>query len=111
MQRQYVTDLDAEMCKGGSSQQILGLQGHQFLCEITAGWVREDCVIDGERNERVGSMVEKVDLEIVEVLGGDEQKGNIHYAAPKRMPVTYFSTVRSGKVERTGFEQEVARCE
>jgi hypothetical protein len=56
-------------------------------------------------------MVEKGDLEIVEVLGGDRSKGNIHYAAPKRMPVTYFSTVRSSEVERTGFEQEVARCE
>jgi hypothetical protein len=42
-------------------------------------------------------MVEKGDLEIVGVLGGDGYEGNIHYAASKRMPVTYFSTVRSSK--------------
>ena len=97
MQRQYKTNLDAAMYKGGSSQQILGVQVYQFLCEITAGWVRDDCVVDSDRNERVGNMVEKGDLEIVEVWGGDGQEGNIHYAASKRMPVTYFSTVRSSK--------------
>lgn len=28
-----------------------------------------------DRNERVGSMVEKGDLEVVEVLGGDDRRG------------------------------------
>jgi hypothetical protein len=46
------------------------LQVYWFLCEITAGCVRDDCVVDSDRN-RVGNMVEKGDLEIVEVLGGD----------------------------------------
>ena len=64
-----------------------------------------------DRNERVGSMVEKGDLEVVEVLGGDDRRG-ISIIPHRRERQSHTSQLFGvAKVERTGFEQDVSRCE
>jgi len=56
-------------------------------------------------------MVEKGDLEIVEVLGGGGRRG-ISIMLHRRECQSHTSQLfRVAKVERTGFEQEVSRCE